>query len=135
MRRAPKPDERGRSAPRPSGFSNRRWLSVTIDNMASAIDWLDHYIAKSVELLDLYADDAIIACGCGDGKVLSGRPSFRPYWIDRFERKPAVELIELEDWQAGVVAVSYRTEIDVVRSVLTFDDRTGLIVRQRCGPL
>jgi hypothetical protein len=67
--------------------------------------------------------------------VLSGRPSFLPYWVDRFEQKPATELIDLEDWQAGVVAVSYRTEIDVVRAVLTFDVQTGLIVRQRCGPL
>jgi hypothetical protein len=110
-------------------------MANSFDNMASAIDWLDHYKAKSLELLDLYADDAIIACGCCNAKVLSGRPSFRPYWAERFEQKPAVELIELEDWQVGVVAVTYRTEIDVVRAVLTFDAQTGLIVRQRCGPL
>lgn len=108
---------------------------MAFDNLASAIDWLDFYKAKSLWLLDLYADDAIIACGCGSAKVLSGRPSFHPYWVDRFEQKPAVELIEVDDWQADEVAVSYRTAIDVVRAVLTFDQQTGLIVRQRCGPL
>jgi hypothetical protein len=66
-------------------------MANAYDNMASAIDWLDHYKAKSLMLLDLYADYAIIACGCRDGKVLSGRPSFRPYWVNRFEQKPAVD--------------------------------------------
>jgi len=102
---------------------------------AAALNWLDYYKAGSLELLDLYSEDAAITCGCGTRQVLSGRRSLRSYWVDRFEQKPVVDLIDLEDWLAGVVAVSYRTKIDVVRSVLTFDAHTGLIWIQRCGPL
>jgi hypothetical protein len=39
-----------------------------------------------------------------NAKVLSGRPSFRPYWVNRSEQKPAIELTELEDlasWCGG----------------------------------
>lgn len=66
---------------------------------------------------------------------MSGRPTLRSYWINRFERRPALALIDLEVWRAEVVALSYRTPIDIVRAVLTLDAHTGLITLQRCGPL
>ena len=32
---------------------------------AAAHNWLDYYKAKSLKLLDLYSEDAVITCGCG----------------------------------------------------------------------
>jgi hypothetical protein len=110
-------------------------MASTFDNLAAAVDWLDYYRARSLRVLDLYAEDANIICGCRNGKRLNGRPLLRSYWVSRFEEKPALDLIDLEDWRAGIVAVSYRTNIDIVRAILSFDMATGLITHQRCGPL
>jgi ketosteroid isomerase-like protein len=108
---------------------------MAFDCIASAVDWLDDYRAGSLELLHLYAEDAVILCGCGGDKTLSGTPALRSYWTDRFERKPALELVDMEVLGGEVVAVSYRTSIDVVRSVLAFDEGTGPITLQRRGPV
>jgi ketosteroid isomerase-like protein len=107
---------------------------MSFDSMATAIDWLDEYRAKSLGLLDLYTEDAVVMCGCAKEMALSGRPALRSYWTNRFEQKPALGLIDLEVWRAEVVAVSYRTPIEIVRAVLTLDAHTGLITLQRCGP-
>jgi ketosteroid isomerase-like protein len=88
---------------------------MAFDGMATAIDWLDEYKAKSLGLLDLYTDDAVVMCGCAKEMALSGRQTLRSYWINRFEQKPALDLIDLEVWRAEVVAVSYRTPIDIVK--------------------
>jgi ketosteroid isomerase-like protein len=108
---------------------------MSFDSMATAIDWLDEYRAKSLGVLNLYTEDAVLTCGCAKETALSGRPAFRSYWTNRFEQKPALDLIDLEVWRAEVVAVSYRTPIEIVRAVLTLDAHTGLITLQRCGPL
>ncbi|WP_247834255.1 hypothetical protein [Bradyrhizobium sp. 200] len=39
---------------------------MTFDAMAAAVDWLDAYRAGDIEsILEFYADDAVIECGCG----------------------------------------------------------------------
>ena len=35
---------------------------------AAAHNWLDYYKAKSLKLLDLYSEDAVITCGMGPAK-------------------------------------------------------------------
>ncbi len=107
---------------------------MAFDSMASAVDWLDTYRAKSPELLNLYSEDAAIFCGCGGDKRLSGRDELQSYWMSRFDEKPAGELIDLDALGEDEVAVTYRTSVDVVQAVLGFDAATGLIKVQRCGP-
>ena len=36
--------------------------------LAAALNWLDYYKAKSLKLLDLYSEDAVITCGMGPAK-------------------------------------------------------------------
>jgi ketosteroid isomerase-like protein len=107
---------------------------VVFDSMAIAIDWLDEYRAKSLALLDFYAEDAVIMCGCGTEKALSGRTALQSYWLTYFDENLSIDLIGLEDRGGDVVAVTYRTPHRVVRTILVFDARTGLITLQRCGP-
>jgi hypothetical protein len=108
---------------------------MAFDSMACAVDWLDTYRAKSRELVKLYADDATILCGCGGEKSIRGHDELRAYWISRFDEKPAGDLVNLDDLGGNVVALTYRTPVDVVRAVLAFDPSTRLITVQRCGPL
>jgi len=108
---------------------------MAFDSMACAIDWLDTYRAKSAELVNLYSEHATIFCGCGGEKSISGHDELSAYWISRFDEKPAGDLVNLDDLGGNVVAVTYRTPVDVVRAVLAFDPATRLITVQRCGPL
>ncbi|MGJ5222300.1 nuclear transport factor 2 family protein [Bradyrhizobium oligotrophicum] len=105
------------------------------DLLARAIDWLDAYRSLSHDVVTMYADDATIFCGCGSEKALTGRMRVQSYWIKRFDEKPAGELVDIDDLGGNVVAVTYRTQADVVRAVLGFDPSTGLITVQRCGPV
>ena len=43
------------------------------DPMAAAIDWLDAYRAASLSIVDMYAEDASLECGCDGQKVLVDR--------------------------------------------------------------
>ncbi|WP_407113136.1 nuclear transport factor 2 family protein [Bradyrhizobium sp. LMG 9283] len=57
---------------------------MSFDPMAVAIDWLDAYRAGDIEaILDMYAEDAVVHCGCGGVKTISGREALRAYWLDR----------------------------------------------------
>ena len=107
---------------------------MAFDNVAGAVDWLDTYRARSLELLNLYAEDAAIFCGCGGDRHVSGRQELQSYWVSRFDDKPAGELLDLDALDGGSVAVTYRTPIEIVQAVLAFDTATGLIKVQRCGP-
>lgn len=105
------------------------------DPMAAALDWLDAYRANDLSIDDLYTDDAPILCGCGGEKAVSGSQDRKSYWSARFVDKPAGDLIDLSDRGGDVVAVTYRTSVDVVQVVLSFDAESGLISLHRCGPL
>ncbi|MGX4804464.1 nuclear transport factor 2 family protein [Bradyrhizobium guangdongense] len=105
------------------------------DPMASAVDWLDAYRANDLSIDDLYTDDALILCGCGGEKAVSGSQNRKSYWSARFVEKPAGDLIDLSERGGDVVAVTYRTSVDVVQAILSFDAGSGLISLHRCGPL
>ncbi|MCA1552425.1 nuclear transport factor 2 family protein [Bradyrhizobium sp. BRP19] len=105
------------------------------DPMAAAVDWLDAYRAHDLSIDDLYTDDAQILCGCGTEKALSGSQERKPYWRARFVDKPAQDLIDISDRGGDVVTITYRTAVDVVQAILSFDAESGLISLHRCGPL
>ncbi|MGX4770327.1 nuclear transport factor 2 family protein [Bradyrhizobium guangdongense] len=105
------------------------------DPMAAAVDWLDAYRANDLSIDDLYTEGAPILCGCGTEKVISGSQDRKSYWSSRFVDKPARDLIDLSDRGGDVVAVTYRTAVDVVQAILSFDAESGLISLHRCSPL
>lgn len=104
----------------------------TFDPMAAAIDWLDAYRAGSLSIMDFYASDAAIQCGCGGMKVLCGRAAVTGYWVQRFADMPAGDLIELQTDGNGII-VSYSVPDGPVQATLYFDD-DGKIARSVCGP-
>jgi hypothetical protein len=104
----------------------------TFDPMAAAIDWLDTYRAGSLSIVDLYASDAAIECGCGGMKVVYSRAAITGYWLQRFADKPAGELIELQPNGDGIL-VSYRVPDGLVQAILYFDC-DGKIARSMCAP-
>jgi hypothetical protein len=105
---------------------------ASFDPMAAAIDWLDAYRAATLSIVDMYAADASIECGCSGATVLYGRASIAAYWRQRFVEKPAADLSDLQPEEAGVL-VSYRVPSGIVSATLEFD-ATGKIRRSRCGP-
>ncbi|KRQ93939.1 hypothetical protein [Bradyrhizobium valentinum] len=104
----------------------------TFDPMAAAIDWLDAYRAGSLSIVDYYASDAAIECGCGGMKVLCGRAALTGYWVQRFADMPAEDLIELQTDGDGII-ICYRVPDGPVHATLYFND-DGKIARSVCGP-
>ena len=107
----------------------------SFDPMGAAVDWLDAYRARALSILDLYADDARILCGCCGGQAPSDAAERRSYWTSRLVEKPAGELVNLEDRGGDTIAITYRTPVETVQAVLAFDTASGLITLHRCGPL
>lgn len=105
----------------------------SFDPMAAAIDWLDAYRANNLSIVDLYASDASLECGCAGHATITGRSALTEYWRQRFAQKPAGELEALQMEDAAVV-VSYAVPEGIVRARLNFND-AGEIVRSECGPL
>jgi hypothetical protein len=53
----------------------------------------EQYLANDIEMLvGMYADEAVIDCGCDGLKSISGRDGLRPYWVQRVRDYPAAEL-------------------------------------------
>lgn len=107
---------------------------MRFDSVAAAVDWLDAYTGKSLDIVDMYESGAVISCGCAGQKLVVGDTAIEAYWVDRFQTKPAVELVDLQISGQDAVSVSYRTATDVVEAKLGFDQITGKIVWHRCGP-
>jgi hypothetical protein len=106
---------------------------MSFDPMAAAVDWLDAYRAGDIEaILDMYAEDAEVYCGCGSIKTFSGRDALRVYWIDRLRNYPASDLDNLLPSSDGTV-ISYATGIGTVMAVLAFT-AAGKIKTLTCGP-
>jgi ketosteroid isomerase-like protein len=106
---------------------------MAFDSIAAAIDWLDAYRGKSLNVSDMYADDAALECACS-GETLLGNPAIEKYWRERFRRRPALALVNLQPRDGNAVAIAYMTSSGPVRAVLGFDEESGKIVWQRCGP-
>jgi hypothetical protein len=106
---------------------------MSFDPMAAAVDWLDAYRSGDLKsILAMYADDAIIQCGCGGMKTIIGRHALRAYWVNRFRDYPASHLDNLQPSDDGTV-ISYITGRGAVSAVLAFNT-AGHIVAVTCGP-
>jgi hypothetical protein len=103
---------------------------MAFDPMAVAIDWLDAYRAASISIVDLYADDGSLECGCAS-TALHDRTAITEYWLRRFVEEPAGELMDLQPLGENVV-IRYRVPDGIVRAVLQFDD-DGKISRSFCS--
>ena len=79
---------------------------ATFDPIAVAIDWLDAYRAASIVIVDLYADEAALRCGCDKSMELHGRAAITEYWRQNFVEKPAGELVDLQPLGDKVVVSS-----------------------------
>jgi len=103
----------------------------SFDPMAAAIDWLDAYRANDLSIVELYAPNASLECGCNGQITVSGRNALTEYWRQWFVEKPAGELQGLQMDDAAVV-VSYAVPEDMVQARLKFND-AGEIIHCRCG--
>lgn len=107
--------------------------NLSFDPVAVAIDWLDAYRAGDIEaILALYAEDAVVHCGCGGGKIITSREALRAYWVDRLRNYPAGKLDDLNPSHDGTT-ISYITGAGVVRALFTFD-AGGRIKELNCSP-
>ncbi|MCK1424249.1 nuclear transport factor 2 family protein [Bradyrhizobium sp. 182] len=106
---------------------------MSFDPMAAAVDWLDAYRAGDIEtILGMYADDAVIHCGCGGMKTRSGKDGRRAYWRDRLRDYPATSLNDLKP-SGDTTVISYIASGGVVSASLSFNAH-GQIASHVCGP-
>ncbi|MCK1723322.1 nuclear transport factor 2 family protein [Bradyrhizobium sp. 141] len=106
---------------------------MSFDPMAAAADWFDAYRAGDIDsVLAMYADEAVIHCGCGGMKTSSGKDGRRAYWLDRLARYPASGLDDLQP-SGETAVVSYVARGGIVTASLTFN-AFGKIASHVCGP-
>jgi hypothetical protein len=106
---------------------------MSFDPMAFAVDWLDAYRAGDIEaILEMYADDAVLQCGCGGMKTITGAEGLRAYWVARLRDYPASNLDNLQPSEDGTM-ISYVTRNGVISAMLSFDG-AGRISSFTCGP-
>ena len=106
---------------------------MSFDPMAAAIDWLDAYRAADIDsILEMYAENAVVHCGCGGMKTFTGREALRAYFTDLVQKYPASDLDDLHP-SAGGPAISYVTTTGVVTAVFAFD-ADGKIKTLNCAP-
>ncbi|WP_018322094.1 nuclear transport factor 2 family protein [Bradyrhizobium sp. WSM2793] len=106
---------------------------MSFDAMAAAVDWLDAYRAGDVDtILGMYAEDAVIVCGCGCTKTITGTEGHRAYWVDRMIQYPASKLDNLQQAEEGAL-ISYVVPEGLVSAVLKFN-AAGQVAVHTCGP-
>ena len=66
------------------------WVrNLSFDPMAAAVDWLDAYRSGDLKtILRMYADDAVVECGSGGMKTITGKQGLRAYWQQRLKDTP-----------------------------------------------
>jgi hypothetical protein len=102
--------------------------------MAAAVDWLDAYRAADIEaILQMYADGAVVECGCGGMKTITGKEALRSYWASRLRDYPATFLEDVGPSGNTGAAILYVTHGEIVAATLEFDC-DGQIVLLRCAP-
>lgn len=105
---------------------------MSFDPMAAAIDWLDAYRSSDLEfMLSMFADDAVVQCGCCAMATLCGKESFRAYWTQRFQDCAASDLEDLQPSGSGT-SISYVTRAGTVAADVQFD-QDGKIAFLRLG--
>jgi hypothetical protein len=106
---------------------------MSFDPMTAAIDWLDDYRSSDLEpLLKMFAEDAVIECGCCAMTSLAGKKAARAYWRQRFLDCAPSDLTDIQPSQEGA-AISYRARDGVVAAILEFNSN-GKIAFLRLGP-
>lgn len=106
---------------------------MSFDPMAAAIDWLDAYRSSDLEtILKMYSDEAVVECGCGGTRTITGKEGLRAYWEERFNDYPVTDLEGLRP-SSGGATISYLTRDGVVGATLEFD-ASGRITSLRCAP-
>jgi ketosteroid isomerase-like protein len=101
--------------------------------LAIAIDWLDSYRHGDIDaILSMHSPDAVIECGCGGLKVITGTTALRAYWRQRLANLPASALDDLRPHGDGAT-ISYLANDGVVSATLEIDQK-GMIKVMRCGP-
>jgi hypothetical protein len=100
--------------------------------MATALDWLDTYRAGSLSIVDFYASEAEVECGCGGLQTARGKAAISEYWRQRFANRPAGALIAFLPADGGI-SITYRVPDGSVQTTLYFDS-DGKIARSVCGP-
>lgn len=111
-------------------------LADDFDQVALVVDWLDACRNRDLAaLLDLYADDARLACRCGEAKVSEGRAELESYWRPRLDAvvPTAFGLEEITPSAESVVLDYLSYDGKPVRIVFTFS-RDGKILRTDCAP-
>src|ERR1700761_9834990 len=105
---------------------------MSFDPMAAAIDWLDAYRSADIEfVLGMFADDAVVECGCCAMTKVIGREELRLYWAERFRDCAALDLEDLHPSASGA-SISYATRAGIVAVDMRFD-AGGKIVSLRLG--
>ena len=107
---------------------------MSFDPMAAAIDWLDAYRASDLEtILDMYADNAVIACECCVTETVTGKEQLRRFWTERFRDCPASDLDDLQP-AGDDTSISFVAPDGVTTATLSFD-ADGKIIFMRCWPV
>ncbi|MBR0791782.1 nuclear transport factor 2 family protein [Bradyrhizobium manausense] len=107
---------------------------MSFDPMAVAVDWLDAYRAGDIEsILEMYAEDAVVRCGCGSVKTITGREALRADWVDRIREYPAGTLDDLNPYDDGTI-LSYVTSAGIVNALFAFD-AAGRIKELNLAPI
>lgn len=112
-------------------------LAEDFDEIGLVVDWLDACRNRDLPtLLDLYADDAMLKCQCGDAKVSEGRAELESYWRPRLGAlaPTAFGLEEIMPTADGVVLDYLSYEGKPVRIAFTFT-RDGKIQASHCMPV
>jgi hypothetical protein len=105
---------------------------MSFDPMAAAIDWLDAYRSSDLELmLTMFADDAVIQCGCCAMTTIRGKEPFRAYWQQRFQDCVPYDLDDLQPSCKGTL-ISYVTSAGTVSADVQFN-HDGKIAFMRLG--
>ena len=120
---------------RPAAQPQGRYASENIasfDPIGATIDWLDAYRAASLSIVNMYAEDGSVECGCGGQQLLSGSAAISEYWQQQLVVMPAGELEDLQNNGDNIV-VTFRVPNGLVQAALHFTDE-GKIGRSRCGP-
>jgi len=111
-------------------------LPDDFDIMAVVVDWLDACRNQNLELLlDCFADDAGLDCGC-EGINVVGRIGLAAYWKPRLKgfSPAAFGLEEITPTADGVGLDYLNHEGKPVKVVFTFN-ASGKIARMRCEPI
>lgn len=102
----------------------------SFDPMAVVVDWLDHYRAQDLSIVELFARNASLECGCNEQTTAVGHHALTEFWRRRFAETAAGELVRLE-MDGDSVHFAYSVSGEKVLVHLNFNDG-GEIAQFQC---